>query len=253
MPSDMLKKLDAYYKENGILSTSFTCEYKENCKSNCTSFTGPKSTFVSSGYEKNQLPRLLFLSLDSGSGEKIDEKRLSQAVREQEEDITKFENMKKNKHWYLTHELAWYILHKFDKNKIKDIKNTRNYFAHANSAKCCMNNKQRSKADARLFRNCKQYLQGELNILSPDIIITQGNEAREAISSLRNKTVESIDDYASVIKINNRPIFWLHTYHPNCFGKFYAQRRDFDKKNVRTKGWEKYSDLIYEFIKNKRI
>jgi hypothetical protein len=242
----MLEELENYYNDNGILATSFTCAYKARCMGDCTEFTGPKSAFVSSGYEKNSLPRLLFLSLDSGSGDKNDENRLPQAVRQQEEIDRDVLALHKHKHWYRTHELSWYVFHRFDKSiKIQEAKQ---YFAHANSAKCCMNKEQRKKANAELFKNCKRYLRGELQILSPQIIITQGNEAKEAISSLRDKIINRIDDYASIIELNNRLVFWLHTYHPNNWGAFNRQR-DFDKNNDVARGWVKYSGLMHEFIR----
>ena len=64
----MLATLERYYKQNGILSTNFLCKHKTECSADCATFTGPKSAFVSSGYELGSLPRLLFLSLDLGCG-----------------------------------------------------------------------------------------------------------------------------------------------------------------------------------------
>jgi hypothetical protein len=109
----MLNKLQTYYEKNGILATSFTCKHKEECSKGCENFTGPKSAFVSAGYESRLLPRLLFLSLDSGKGAKVDKNRLSYAVRYQEE-ATDVMSLAKNKHWHRTHELAWYVLKRFN-------------------------------------------------------------------------------------------------------------------------------------------
>jgi len=241
----MIEDLQNYYSENGILSTSFTCAYKSQCQSDCSEFTGPKSAFVSSGYEEHSLPRLLFLSLDSGSGDKNNINRMPLSVRQQEEIDRDVLSLHKHKHWYRTHELAWYIFRHFDEDiKIQEAKK---YFSHANSAKCCMNKAQRRKANAVLFKNCKRYLRGELLILSPEIIITQGNEAKEAIWSLRKKIIERIDEFASVIKLNNKQVFWLHTYHPNNWGAFNKQR-NFDKTNDIALGWVRYSGLMYEFM-----
>ncbi len=242
---NMIEELRNYYSQNGILSTSFTCEHKEQCQDGCTTFTGPKSAFISSGYEAKSLPRLLFLSLDSGSGDKNNENRLPLAVRQQAEIDRDFLSLHKHKHWYRTHELAWYIFKRFDPD-IK-IQEARKYFAHANSAKCCMNNAQRKKANAILFKNCKKYLHGELLILSPEILITQGKEAKEAIWTLRGKSIKRIDEFASIIELNGKQIFWLHTYHPNNWGAFNKQR-NFDKNNNVALGWVKYSGLIHEFI-----
>jgi hypothetical protein len=72
--------LRKYYRNKGILSTSFNCAYKHQCQSDCADFTGPKSAYVSTGYEQSTLPRLLFISLDSGSGEKIDKQRLRELL-----------------------------------------------------------------------------------------------------------------------------------------------------------------------------
>ena len=238
----MLQELEGYYRRKGILSTSFTCRYKKQCRGDCAEFTGPKSSFVSTGYERRVLPRLLFLSLDSGSGDKNDKNRLPTAVRQQEEIDRNVSNLPKNKHWYRTHELAWHILRKFHRSiKIED---TRKYFAHANSAKCCMNKHGKKQADDILFKNCREYLRRELDILCPDIIVTQGDWAKKAVSSFFSGTCESIggDKYASKIRMNGRKVFWLHTYHPGNWGKFNKQRHF----------WGKYSSMIYEFMEEVR-
>jgi len=244
----MLQELEDYYAKNGILSTSFTCKFKNDCKGDCEAFTGPKSAFVSSGYAKGNFPRLLFLSLDSGSGDPIAKNRLPASVRQENEIDREFFSLHKGKHWYRTHELAWYIFKKFDPH-IK-IEETRKFFAHANSAKCCMNKKQRKKADKILFKNCKRYLNGELKILDPDILVTQGNEAKLAISFVRGNIVKRINEYASIITLNGKQVFWLHTYHPNCYGAFNKQR-NFDKTKKVAVGWEQYASKIENFIANK--
>ncbi len=243
----MLRKLERYYARNGILSTSFTCEFKNDCKGDCEAFTGPKSAFVSSGYAKNSMPRLLFLSLDSGSGEKNAEKRLPGSVRQYEEFDRNFDRLPHGKHWYRTHELAWYIFKKFNPQIRRE--EVRKFFAHANSAKCCMNKKKRKKADKKLFKNCKQYLNGELAILAPEILVTQGDEAKLAIQSIHKGIVKRIDKFASIIMLNDKKIFWLHTYHPSCYGHFYPQL-NFDETKTVAIGWESYASKIHDFVVN---
>lgn len=242
----MLSELRDFYEKNGILSTKFTCRYKQQCAANCREFTGPKSAFVSTGYERGDLPRLLFLSLDSGSGEKIDECRLPVAVRQQEEIDRVFSNLHKGKHWYRTHELAWHILKRFDPTITLD--EIRGYFAHANAAKCCMNNPQNKKANATLFRNCQGYIGEELAILRPQIIVTQGNEARAAIASVRPNLLRRIDEFASEIEIDSQKMFWLHTYHPRNWGSFHRQRSDNGTTDIAA-GWEKYANFIGAFVR----
>ncbi len=246
----MITELQAYYQKNGILATDFSCKHKDACSKDCESFTGPKSAFVSVGYEDGLLPRLLprllFLSLDSGSGDKANENRLPLAVRGQveNEDVM---GRPKHKHWYRTHELAWYFLKRFD--RFLKITEAKSYFAHANSAKCCMNKPQRKKADKVLFKNCQEFLAKELEILNPEILVTQGNEAKKAISILASH-VRDIAPFTSVIKLNGKEVFWLHTYHPNNWGKFNKQR-DLNKESGVVEGWERYAEYIFKFVSEK--
>ena len=246
MTETMFQRLARYYEDKGILSTSFACPHKKQCSAGSPDFTGPKSAFVSTGYENKSsgLPRLLFLSLDSGDGDKDDRKRLPEALRQQEEIERDVLALPKHKHWYRTHELAWYIFKRFD--PFIRVEDAKRYFAHANSAKCCMNKPGRRQADRVLFRNCREYLLGELEILRPDIIVTQGAEAKKAVGSFY-KPIERIDEYASKILMDSREVFWLHTYHPASWGAFNRQR-NFDKTRNLALGWDKYSHMIYEFV-----
>jgi hypothetical protein len=243
----MLNRLTDYYEKNGILATNFLCRHKDDCSKGCETFTGPKSAFVSSGYESGLLPRLLFLSLDSGSGDKTDENRLPQAVRDYEasRDVM---SLPKHKHWYRTHELAWYFLRPF--NLTLKLEEAKGFFAHANSAKCCMNKAQRRKADRVLFKNCRRYLKTELEILQPEILVTQGNEAKRAILELKEPGAKSVDDFESIISLESDELFWLHTYHPNCWGRFNRHRR-FNKETQVAEGWEHYAEHILRFISEK--
>lgn len=150
-------------------------------------------------------------------------------------------SLPKHKHWFRTHELAFYILNNFSKkNQLDSVKK---YFAHANSAKCCMNKPGRKKADKQLFSNCRNYLQKELMILKPDIIVTQGDEAKRAIMKF-STTIQKYDSFSQIASLNGKNIFWLHTFHPNNWGSFNKQRNN-------GKSWEEYSKKIYKwYVKN---
>lgn len=239
----MLKYLEDYYKKYGILSTHFTCIHKNDCMDDCQEFTGPKSSFVSSEYEKGNLPRLLFLSLDSGSGEKNPLDRTPIAVRNIEEKRN-IMALAPYKHWFRTHEIALHFLNKFtDQIKIED--DVKKYFAHANSAKCCMNKPNKQQANDILFENCRKYLPEELKILNPNIIVTQGNAAKKAIEQFIQKVLRKYDFYCQLIVLNDREIFWLHTYHPRDAGRFNEQR-------INSNLWEKYSKEFYRGYLNQK-
>ena len=243
----MLKKLESYYREQGILATHFTCHHRAKCREGYEqTFTGPKSAAVSTGYEDGRLPRLLFISLDSGSGERNREKRLPAAVRDglQGGDVDAFP---RNKHWFRTHELAWYILKEFDKKLA--FEEVKHHFAHTNAAKCCQNKPKRQQADHILFQNCRRYLDDEIRVLLPDIIVTQGDWAKRGLKPIVD-VQQWIDKIACIVRFDDRPLFWLRTYHPR-FGGFFTQC-GYDKGTKRCEGWQKYAGHVREFMDKTR-
>jgi len=237
----MIDKIEEYYRDKVILSTNFECSYKKECGRQSEKFYGPKSAFISSGYEKGTLPRLLILSLDPGSSEENPSKRLPIAVREFEEtrDISL---LHKGRHWYRTHELAFHILRQFkDDLNIEDVKH---YFAHVNTVKCSMNNPYNKQADKMLFKNCRGYLEDEIVLMRPDIIVTQGLEAKKALEQIIPETHLSQDRAHHIINLNGRKVFWLQTVHPSNYGAFHKQ---FNKG----KGWDKYAREIYQWYQER--
>ena len=110
-----------------------------------------------------------------------------------------------------------------------------------------MNKRQKKKADGVLFKNCQGYLEKELEILNPAVVVTQGNEAKKAIVHLLERQLRSIDAFSSIIRLGGREIFWLHTYHPNNWGAFNRHRR-FNKETGIAEGWAFYSEHIHNFI-----
>ena len=70
---------------------------------------------------------------------------------------------------------------------------------------------------------------GELEILNPDILVTQGAWAKTAIEQLfdvRQVSAAGEPDYrCAVVDIRQRsPSLWIHTHHPTAFGLFNNQR-----------------------------
>mgnify|MGYP000854868990 CR=1 FL=1 len=162
----MYDELTAYYKSKGISAIDFACPHYRSCSSTSPqSFTTAKEAFVSRGYVRHELPRIVFLSLDSGSAEKDPVKKTLESIRVWEEERENIYALPKNKHWYRTHEFAHLVLQNFKPGLTID--QARHYFAHINSAKCCMNNPQRAQANQILFDNCRAFIPGELEILDP--------------------------------------------------------------------------------------
>ncbi len=239
----MLRKLNEFYESHGISPLDFRCPSHSTCAANSPGFTEAKSSFVGPSYEERRLPRLLFLSLDSGSAEQRPARRTAEAVRRQEleRDVAA---LHRNKHWYLTHELAFELLCQFKADLT--VTDTRLYFAHANSAKCCQNKPQKKQAYSTLFKNCRRFIPGELRVLSPDIVVTQGHWAKDAV--LRGfdvrqhdvRTVNGAHYEAGFIEAEPgaKRALWLHTYHPGNYGRFHPQR---------THCWPLYAEAVGRF------
>ena len=242
----MFDELVSFYARSGILSTSFFCRHLKSCQGSCSSFTEAKSAYVGPEYEKGTLPRLLFLSLDSGSADRDPERRTPEAVRLHEVACDVGE-LHQGKHWFRTHELASVLLKQFEPSLTPE--NVSPHFSHANSAKCCMNKAHRSLADDRLFHNCRDYLPGELEILNPDILVTQGawaNIAVEQLLGVRNVfEAEDPDCRCAVLDIRQgSPSIWIHTHHPTAFGLFNNQRRKY---------WRQYAAWVGEFVSGQEL
>ncbi len=242
----MFDELVSFYRRSGILSTSFSCEQHESCRGSCPSFTEAKSAYVGPDYEKGTLPRLLFLSLDSGSADGDPRQRTPEAVRLQEVTCD-VGSLHRGKHWYRTHELAWVLLRQFDQTLTPE--DVSPHFSHANSAKCCMNKDHRSLADDRLFHNCRGHLPGELEILNPEVLVTQGAWAKTAIEQLFGvrhvATAGEPDCRCAVVDIRQgAPSLWIHTHHPTAFGLFNRQRRNH---------WGQYAAWVGEFVSGQEL
>ena len=232
----MLRKLNAFYESHGISPVGFRCPSRAICSANAPRFTSAKASYVGPSYEDGELPRLLFLSLDSGSANPDPRQRTAKAVRRQNL-ATDVAALHKSKHWYRTHELAFSLLRQFKVGLT--IADTRLYFAHVNSAKCCQNKDHRRQADRTLFENCRRFIPGELRVLSPDIVVTQGGPAKDTILKsfvIQQHHVEAVEQdrykngaHYEVGFIELGPgaktSLWLHTYHPGNYGRFNPQRR----------------------------
>ncbi len=150
-----------YYDEQNISPTDFHCGHHAECKGDCATFTEAREPYIGRQYERGALPRLLFLSLDPGSSDAHPEKRTLKAVREWRETQRAIETRQESTHWYRTHELALRLLEPFKPDLSLTV--VGGYFAHTNSAKCCMNNDGRRVAYPRLFKNCRDFIPDELS------------------------------------------------------------------------------------------
>lgn len=217
----LLDKLKQYYISNNIHSENFNCKFYSECSKGFPEFTEAKSSSVPDKYSESSI-KIVFLSLDSGSSFRENKDRTPEAVKYQNQNCS-VGKLNKGRHWYQTHYWATEILNEIENINIK-IEDSKYYFAHVNAAKCCQNKKNHREADKVLFKNCRVYLKEELQILSPDIIITQGNQAKFSLLSFAQ--IKKEFDY-NVKKIDiGFDVLWVHTPHPSAFGHYYKIKND---------------------------
>jgi uracil-DNA glycosylase len=105
-----------------------------------------------------------------------------------------------------------------------------------------MNRDGSAQAHDRLFENCRLYVGGEILILRPDIIVTQGDYAKLAIESSFPFSVTGDMKRCghAVLDVQERKVLWFHTYHPRAFGGFNRQRREC---------FREWADLVLRFVR----
>lgn len=247
------QSLRRYYDSQGLSPSNFHCAHLGKCNERQSPyFSTGNEAYVGTEYEKGTLPRLLFVSLDSGEGEEDPKTRTLDAVRSREEAEV-VNKLHKGKHWYLTHELARLIISRFRPDlSLEEIKP---YFAHTNSAKCCENKEQNAAGRSVLFKNCREFISDEIKILTPDILVTQGGWAKlaaadkfETLPLEESLKPDSLDEKTlncpvHVLRINNKKVIWIPTHHPRHFGAFWPQR---------SKCWDYWGDIVLEFIRENR-
>ena len=84
MSREILNELRQYLDCQGISARHFDCEHYKDCKRNNKNFTEAKEAYVGTEYVKHKLPRILFISLDSGSGDADPNKRTMEDLRKPE-------------------------------------------------------------------------------------------------------------------------------------------------------------------------
>jgi len=251
MPQSYLAQIDKYYRSRQIHSLDFGGDHVDCCckaahEKGKTLF-GPKASFIGSKYGNGGHPRLVFLSLDPGRMDycplPID--RTPEAVQTMHEEDGVSSTA--DRHWYGTHLLALQLLSEFDSvledlrltlptpirapgNAVAKLRLVTPYFAHVNSAKCCVNESGSMEPSPHAFaENCWQFTPGELDILKPDVILTQCSPAakhigRFAITRPDNYPTATSNPLVQFCEINNRIVLWIKTTHPAApSGRFWTE------------------------------
>lgn len=236
----MLKDLTRYYRTNGIAAEDFRCPMAAGCRAVCGDFISAREAFVGSEYEKGTLPRVLFISLDPAKdlSDRDSAKRALKFMRQWEENSARPEQgspgFRKGDHWYQTHKFAYDLLAPVASERGVTpfaFPHAHKYFAHTNSAKCKDASQGTNQGRAVLFRNCRQFIPGEVVNLLPDVIVTQGSLARESVAgafrTVQQLFMPSSLYRAAVVEVDSRPVLKFEMAHPKArAGRYQAEVRE---------------------------
>ena len=290
------ERLNRYYESNGIAPVdsdlcfedrfeAFGCSQKCECRVACrlikkdADFSPPTDGVSISRYYEDRdfhgysIPRILVLSLSPPEPKKKPE------IGEPSKESL-------NPHWRETLGIVRSILHPFIGeecfpepvrywNENEKLAVIHALFVHVRAAKCCSNaNGKRQEPDI-VYEHCGAYLNEELRILEPDVIITQGNSAhgvakKHAFDSVKRVSdIQGIDPKQNVahiarLKLNraveegdDHPVFWLKSYHPSYYGGFYHQAGEKidgernEKGSAKRWNFVRYGEEIRKFINNR--
>lgn len=234
--SDLVDQLDTYYRAQGIHPLDFRCGSLDSCSEGCNNFTEAKAPLIGEHY--GDPIRVVVVSLDPGFGRAAPEERTFEAARaRQTPEWTAA--LHKGRHAYRMRETVSALLSHFDVLVAPEMVYQR--FAHVNAAKCTQNLPGNKQAPAHMYRNCRRYLEGELTILAPHVIITLGKKAAKPLESWRRTGRES------AIEVGGQPAYWLELVHPTARGGAYvSEREEWSRLFARARRWVESQDAEVE-------
>lgn len=242
----MLHQLRRYYLDKGIAAEGFACPQGgpgvRSCRTISQDFVPAREAFVGSEYEQGTLPRVLFLSIDASSAHpgRAPSQRTLEYMRFWEENGKTDpagcdpDRLHKGRHWYWTHKIAYEILNNVACARLGgpiQFRHIHKYFAHTNSAKCKDAARGSGQGPDLVFHNCRPFLPGEVRLLRPDVIVTQGRWGRLAIEGAfpvvtRSSHPRYPQYQAEVLDIDGRQVLKFSTYHQNNHGGFNKEKSE---------------------------
>ena len=186
----MLEKLDRYYHEQGIPALGFNCKHRDACSAVCApgQMVSVPESYVGAEYEAGILPRLLFVSSDTNNPEWLKDDPKMGTLREIRKIMWRDRNepchQKPHGHGHQTIDLARMLLAPYAKErlgKVIEFNDFVGYIANVRSTRCKSLSVGTKEGNPLMFGNCMGFLKGEIEVLHPDIIVTQGTRARNAL------------------------------------------------------------------------
>ena len=234
--SELFDKLNAYYRSQGIHPLDFRCPSRGSCSAGSANFTEARSALIGRSY--GDPIRIVVLSLDPGSGWADPHLRTLEGYSSHH-STTHIDSFPKNRHWYRTFETVAALISQF--GSPRSPADVFENIAHVNAAKCCLNLPSNKQAPRHVFENCRDYLSGEMLILEPHVIVTQGDKAAVALQ----RCCHGIADAQSPVVIEGHQAFWIRLVHPTAWGGAYvAEQKSWGRLFAKCLEWIKESGTL---------
>ena len=159
-------------------------------------------------YHDDRIPRIVVLSLSKPQPSEPESKKSPGG---------------RNMHWPKTLVTVRSLLSPFISCEDESTKEIEKLFVHVRTAKCCSNAGGGRMEPSKVYTNCGEYLGKELSILKPDVIITQGNNARDMAKRHTFNAIEQVQGlnfkrpiaHIVNLKEGNQRVYWLQMTFPS--------------------------------------
>lgn len=222
-PSSIEKELQIYHEQMEIAPDHFKCLHWKCCQhfaqphdlQQPTDHIAASQHYQDRSYLNHDIPRLVVVSLSAP------------AIDPDEEQV---ETRSLGLHWRRTLATVRSLLDPFldddlpEPARYSDDESTeqvQRLFLHLRTAKC---SSIQSEENGRIYEHCGSYLGGELRIAKPDVVISQGLQAKKQIERnfliLRRigRIASDIDSRFDIdifeLNLNGEGVLWIPLYHP---------------------------------------
>ena len=180
------RQLQEFYQSRDISNASFSCPFQQNCEEDAAPRALLHGAEAHLGSRYGQIARIVIVSLDVGRKcPPMEERR-----KHVEDDLGERAPSNLNPHLRGTRALLEALL-----GEEVPYDEVFSHFAMINAAKCTGADEKKDMVPGPLFKRCLPYAMGELEILAPQLIITQGNRARLVVKKAKSFTKEDCDDF----------------------------------------------------------
>ena len=165
------------------------------------------------------------MSLDPGTSSSDERSNPFLRVRGLEDvrdELTESLKTYPDRHWAQVHVLTIAILSRWIEHArlgAIDALAASEWFAATNAVRCCANLRGGAQGPEIMYKNCGDYVLGELEVLKADVLVTLGDSAMDAVRAAIAQTnlfvqISAKPPWHGQVQIDNRLVEWIALTHP---------------------------------------